>query len=138
MKGFLGRRISCFVFAFYAAFPCVKAQDIDTVKSDYIYALLSSNNFNKTIIDGRDSAMFCSGHIKNAVVIDAFSKELSKNLQKYLAEDTLIVYCTKNRRSNIIIENLKLLNYKGLVIYMQDGLTGWKENKFEIVTPPKL
>jgi rhodanese-related sulfurtransferase len=124
-----------FFFVFIFSFQFINAQDIDTVKSDYVYSVLSSNNFNETIIDGRDSTMFYSGHIKNAVFIDAFSQDLNKSLQKYLTEDTLIIYCTNNRRSEIIIENLKLLNYKGLIIYMQDGLNGWKENEFDIVIP---
>jgi rhodanese-related sulfurtransferase len=129
------RKTVFFVFTFIFSFQFLNAQDIDTVKSDYVYSVLSSNNFNERIIDGRDSTMFYSGHIKNAVFIDAFSQDLNKSLQKYLTKDTLIIYCTNNRRSEIIIENLKLLNYKGLIIYMQDGLNGWKENEFDIVIP---
>jgi rhodanese-related sulfurtransferase len=129
------RKTVFFVFTFIFSFQFLNAQDIDTVKSDYVYSVLSSNNFNETIIDGRDSTMFYSGDIKNAVFIDAFSQDLNKSLQKYLIEDTLFIYCTNNRRSGIIIKNLKLLNYKGLIIYMQDGLNGWKENEFDIVIP---
>ena len=114
-----------------------KAQIIDTVKSTYVYELLNRCEFNKTIIDGRDSAKFYTGHIKNAVYIDAFSQDIHESLQKFITEDTLIVYCTKQTRSEIIIENLKTLNYKGAIIYMQDGLTGWKRNEFEVVTPVK-
>lgn len=134
MNRFISYRKS-FFFVFIFSFQFINAQDIDTVKSDYVYSVLSSNNFNETIIDGRDSTMFYSGHIKNAVFIDAFSQDLNKSLQKYLTEDTLIIYCTNNRRSEIIIENLKLLNYKGLIIYMQDGLNGWKKNEFDIIIP---
>lgn len=126
-------KIIFFVFVF--SFQCLSAQNIDTVKSDDVFSLLSSKNYNKTIIDGRDSAMFYSGHIKNAIYIDAFSQDLNKSIQPYLTEDTLIVYCTNNRRSEIIIEKLKLLKFKGLIIYMQDGLNGWKENKFDIIIP---
>jgi rhodanese-related sulfurtransferase len=136
MNRFISFRKTFFlVFTFIFSFQFINAQDIDTVKSDYVYSVLSSNNFNETIIDGRDSTMFYSGHIKKAVFIDAFSQDLNKSLQKYLTEDTLIIYCTNNTRSEIIIENLKLLNYKGLIIYMQDGLNGWKENEFDIVMP---
>ncbi len=134
MNRFISYRKS-FFFVFIFSFQFINAQDIDTVKSDYVYSVLSLNNFNETIIDGRDSTMFYSGHIKNAVFIDAFSQDLNKSLQKYLTEDTLIIYCTNNRRSEIIIENLKLLNYKGLIIYMQDGLNGWKKNEFDIIIP---
>lgn len=125
-----------FVVTCLLSFQCLNAQDIDTVTSDYIYRILSSNKFNKTIIDGRDSAMYCSGHIKNAIDIDAFSRDLNKSLQKHLTEDTLIVYCTMNKRATIIIKSLQSLNYKGLIIFMQDGIKGWKENKYDIVSSP--
>lgn len=127
-----GKTVFC-IFILLLSFQCLKAQEIDTVKSDYVYDLLTSSNFNKTIIDGRDSVMFYSGHIKNAVYIDAFQANLNKSLEKYLTEDTLIVYCTNNRRSLTIIEHLITLNYQGLIIYMQDGLNAWKENEFDIV-----
>lgn len=110
-------------------------QNIDSVESDYVYAMLSSPHFNKTIIDGRDSVMFHSGHLENALSIDAFSSDLHQSLQRHLTEDTLIVHCTINNRASIIIENLKLLNYEGLIIFMQDGFKGWEENEFDITTP---
>ncbi len=86
----------------------------------------------KTIIDGRDSAMFYSGHIKNAVYIDAFSEEASRFLENYTNCDTLVVYCTNQTRSEIIIDKLKNMNYQGRIIYMQDGINGWKNNGFPI------
>ncbi|MDD4746527.1 MAG: rhodanese-like domain-containing protein [Salinivirgaceae bacterium] len=112
-----------------------KAQTIDTVQSDYVYLMLTACGFNKTIIDGRDSLKFYGGHIKNAVYVDAFGTNIDGLLQKYITEDTLVVYCTKKTRSGIIIDNLKILHYRGLIIYMQDGLTGWKKNEFEVVVP---
>ena len=123
------------VFIVISSFQCLNAQKIDAIKSDSVLSVLTSTNFNNTIIDGRDSAMFSTGHIKNAVYIDAFSQNLTESLENYLSEDTLIVYCTSNRRSKIIVENLELLNYKGLIIYMQDGLNGWKANEFDLVIP---
>ncbi len=43
------------------------------------------------------------------------------------------MYCTNQRRSEHIIEVLTEIGYKGKIIYMIDGLTGWKSNKFEIL-----
>jgi len=116
----------------------VQAQVVDTVKSDYVYSLLSSCDFNQTIIDGRDSAMFYSGHIKNAVYVDAFEQHHADSLVKFLNIDTLVIYCTNQRRSEILIKALISLNYQGQIIYMQDGLTAWKRNEYELVFPSKL
>lgn len=67
-------KIAFFALTIVCSLQSINAQNIDTVTSDYVYSMLTSSNFNKTIIDGRDSAMFRSGHIKNAVVIDAFNQ----------------------------------------------------------------
>lgn len=132
-KVLLAKKPVFFLFLFCVSFQYSKAQIIDTVQSEYVYSLLSSCEFDQTIIDGRDSVKFYSGHIKNAVYIDAFSQDVKESLQQFISKDTLIVYCTNQTRSEVIIENLILLNYLGRIIYMQDGLTGWKKNEYEII-----
>ncbi len=121
-----------FVFFLFCFSTILNAQVVDTLKSKQVYTMLTFCNYNKTIIDGRDSVMFYSGHIKNAVYIDAFSEEASRFLENYTNCDTLVVYCTNQTRSEIIIDKLKNMNYQGRIIYMQDGINGWKNNGFPI------
>jgi len=120
---------------FSVSFLYSQAQVIDTIESTDVYTLLTSCDYNKTIIDGRDSVMFRTGHLKNAVYIDAFSVDVVPFLQTYLNSDTLLIYCSNQTRSELLIEHLQQLNYKGHIIYMKDGLTGWKKQKFPLEIP---
>jgi len=108
------------------------SQNIDTVYSNEAFLLLNNNNFNSIIIDGRDSVMFYSGHIENAKYINAFLETANKQLEQYLKSDTLFVYCTNQRRSETIIDILINLDFNGKVIYIQDGINGWKKNDFPV------
>lgn len=108
------------------------AQVVDTLTSVKVYEMLTSCEYTTRIIDGRDSAKFYSGHLKNAVYIDAFSDQAVPFLTKYLNEDCIIIYCTNKTRSLLLIDKLKGINYQGKILYMQDGITGWKKNGYRI------
>ncbi len=126
------RIIVILFFSFWSSTTC--AQTITEVTSVEAKHLLDSlNKINITIIDGRDSAMFHSGHIENAIQINAYKDDVSKLLQKYLKEEIIFLYCTTRNRSDKIIEILKEKGYQGEVIFMTDGVTGWKENEFELI-----
>jgi rhodanese-related sulfurtransferase len=95
------------------------------------------DNYNaksEVIIDGRTQTMFESGHLKNAVNINAFSKEAEEELTKYLGLKRMVVYCTNRTRSELIIDKLKLLEYCGEIIFVSDGINGWKSNGFDVIT----
>lgn len=110
----------------------LNSQTIDTVKSVDAIKILETENSNMIIIDGRDSIMFNSGHIKNAVNLNAFSPDIEVLLTPYLIYDTLFIYCSNQRRSESIINNLIKLNYNKHIIYMSDGINGWKSNGFNV------
>jgi rhodanese-related sulfurtransferase len=120
------------IIIFFTAIINIYSQNIDTINSPEAFQLLSENNYNLNIIDGRDSVMFYSGHIKNAKYINAFSETAYKQLEQYLESDTLFIYCTNQRRSETIINMLIKLDFKGKIIYMQDGINGWKKNDFPV------
>ena len=113
---------------------CLVAQDITEVTSLEAYGLLKkAEKEQAVIIDGRTQAMFDSGHLKNAININAFSEEADEKLKKHLDRDRMLVYCTNSNRSETIIDKLKSLNYNGEIVFMTDGITGWKNNGFAVV-----
>ena len=77
--------------------------------------------------------MYKSGHIKNAVQINAFSEDAAKNLAGYVNKKKIIIYCTTNNRSKTLIEKLKCLGYKGEIIFITDGIKGWKSHDLETI-----
>ncbi|NHB69408.1 rhodanese-like domain-containing protein [Perlabentimonas gracilis] len=85
------------------------------------------------IVDGRSTEMFNAGHIANAVNIDAYSNDAGDKLAKLKHNKTLYIYCTKTNRINQMEKILKDIGYKGNIVKMVDGITGWKANGFEPV-----
>ncbi len=80
-----------------------------------------------TIIDGRTAEMFESGHLKNAINIDADDPNLIDLLQEHTDEPLIVIYCTTIRRTGDILQALEEF-YEGKIIYINDGLRGWKQN----------
>ncbi len=100
-------------------------------------ALLYFENYDaesQVIIDGRTQSMFESGHLKNAVNINAFSDEADEKLGSYLDRERMLVYCTRNNRSKTIIDKLETLGYDGEIVFVTDGISGWKSNGLAVVT----
>ncbi len=83
------------------------------------------------IIDGRTATMFASGHLENAINIDADDPNLIPLLQEHLDEPLIVVYCTTMRRTNKIVNTLRGL-YEGEIIYIRDGLRGWQQNRLPV------
>ncbi|GAO30407.1 rhodanese-like domain-containing protein [Geofilum rubicundum] len=113
------------------------AQTIQELSAEEAHAFLEKVNPDTLlIIDGRSKKMFQSGHLPNAINIDAYKKNLEKQLTaKVIPHKHLFIYCTRSTRSDSIINTLTLLGYKGDILQMSDGITGWKEHEFECIVP---
>ncbi len=83
------------------------------------------------IIDGRTQRMFSGGHLNNAINIDADDPRLIPLLQQHLDEPLIVVYCTTMRRTNKIVNTLRGM-YDGEIIYISDGLSGWRLHGFPV------
>ncbi len=81
------------------------------------------------IIDGRTDEMFADGHIENAINTDADMENLEEELKKHIGVPRIVVYCTTNRRTYDILDVLERI-YEGEIIYISDGITGWRANGF--------
>lgn len=81
------------------------------------------------VIDGRTDEMFAGGHLENSINIDADMENLEDELKKHIKVPRIVVYCTTNRRTYDIIYVLEKI-YKGEIIYISDGITGWRTNGF--------
>jgi len=126
------KKIIVFLFLIYPYF-LIRAQEIKRVTSIEANSLMKNYNNNAiVIIDGRDSVMYNSGHIKGAINIDAFKDNAPILLSNLKMNETIIVYCTLNKRSEKIIEILQSIDYNGTIINITDGINGWVENGYKI------
>ncbi len=84
------------------------------------------------LIDGRSQEMFEKGHIAGAIFIDAFQDGFLPELSSYAGKSTIVIYCTTNRRTTVLINALKNF-YTGHVVCICDGMTGWLQNGLPVV-----
>ena len=126
-----------FLFIFFLG-QSMHAQTVVNITSANAKPLLeNTTGKNLVIIDGRDSRMFAKGYIEGAININAFDEKAPLLLAQHLQKDSLLVYCTNCNRTNRINELLKESGYHGTIINMTDGITGWKNNHYEIYQPAK-
>jgi rhodanese-related sulfurtransferase len=112
----------------------VSAQNVIERSASEAYDIILNLDYEySTLIDGRTAAMYRDGHIKNAVNINAFLPDVNDRLKPYLSKNQLVVYCTNQNRSLKLIDALKSLGYSGEIIFVSDGITGWKSNGFKLV-----
>jgi rhodanese-related sulfurtransferase len=115
------------------AFIQLQAQSVKEIDSSHAFEILKDFNYETgVLIDGRDSTMFASGHIENAFQINAYEENLGENLLPFLSKEKIMLYCTSNKRTGTIIEKLKELEYKGEIIAVMDGITGWKAKNLPV------
>lgn len=111
----------------------VLATDIKRIPARNAYQLVQHRNPKTSVlIDGRSSQMFADAHIKGAINIDAFQSGVDLKLKRYLGKEQIIVYCTTQKRSKLLIENLKKIKFNGEIIFITDGITGWNSAGHEV------
>jgi rhodanese-related sulfurtransferase len=125
------------IYIWIVPFFCValSAQSIRKVNAIDAKPLLSTlNDSVSVIIDGRSPSMFASGHIADAVNIDAYTDTAKQNLEVFLEKKHIVLYCTTQNRSELLMDFLQELGFNGEIIVITDGITGWKCNNYDIVT----
>jgi rhodanese-related sulfurtransferase len=122
--------VLCFIILTFSQIHAQSVQEIDSGKAFEV--LQNFDHQTGVLIDGRDSTMFASGHIENAILINAYEETLEENLIPYLSREKIMLICTTNKRTTTIIEKLKELDYQGEIIAVMDGMTGWKEKNLPL------
>lgn len=117
---------------------CLYSQTIEKIEAINAYNIVNNrDSVNTILIDGRSKEMFAEKHIKNAINIDSFGDSLSYKLEKYIGKNEVVVYCTNQRRAEIIIEKLFQLQYQGNIVFISDGITGWINADYPTISSKK-
>lgn len=98
---------------------------VDSVSVTEANELISGNK-SIIIIDGRNSSMFCEGHLPCAINIDAFCDTISAIVDTLDKTKPYLVYCTTHNRADVLIE---LMAHKGFeqLYKMTEGFLVWKQ-----------
>lgn len=128
----MGIKTIAVITLFLMMFSEASGQKIDTIYSIAAFELLKTGTPDMIIIDGRDSLMHASGHIRGSFFLDAYSDDHHKLLENYTGYPNIFIYCTTHRRSDKLIAELLEMGYNGRIVYMRDGIRGWKKNGFPL------
>lgn len=128
----MNKLLTLFVVLCFAS--CCNCQKVIEIKAADAHEIVMNRDTVKTImIDGRSIEMFKHRHITTAINIDAFQENLTEKLSCHLGVDEMIIYCTRHKRADLIIEKLKGLQYKGKIIFISDGITGWIASGYKTI-----
>ncbi len=89
-----------------------------------------------TIIDARDVSMFKSGHLQNAILIDAFDENAEELLDKLDRNAEYLVYCTTTIRTELLVRMMNELGFTN-VYAMNDGISKWVADGLLVTVSPK-
>ncbi len=135
----LSQKVRLTTFCLMAMFIIVitgtaNAQSLQTISPKQAQQLIQKekDNSNFAIIDIRTPTEFESGHIENASLIDYYSKNFLKKMQKLDKNKIYLIYCRSSNRSTKALSLIKDMGFKSLY-NMGKGINGWTENGYKIV-----
>ncbi|MFA8436747.1 MAG: rhodanese-like domain-containing protein [Marinifilaceae bacterium] len=97
-------------------------QDIDCSEAREIIKEMEGNDAFH-IIDTRSSAMYKVGHLKMAILLDAFKFDFKKLLSKFPKDHLFLVYCTAGIRSRLAVNIMKQFGFQ-YIYHLKQGLEG--------------
>lgn len=101
----------------------------ENAKPEQFYSLVSNDT--TQIIDVRTPKEFSEGHLQNAVNIDYYSDDFSKNISGLNIQKPVYIYCRSGNRS---VKSVTLFQKAGFTkIYNLDGgIIGWENLELPI------
>ena len=118
-----------FLFLFFL-FSCelLNLTDIKLISStDFI----EFQNSDYVLIDVRTPAEYDLGHIPNALNYDFYSKSFESKILTLSKNESVILYCRTNNRSNKTAKILKEKGFKEIFV-IEGGITEWVKNGNDI------
>ena len=86
---------------------------------------------NFIILDVRTPAEYKNGHLKNAVLLDFYSKDFIEKLKGLDKRKAYLLYCRSGNRSGKTLNLIKGLGFEE-VYHMSQGMIGWRSKGFPI------
>lgn len=124
-----------FILLFGLISLCGNSQTLKefTAKDAYTH-VIERDSCSSVLIDGRSESMFSDKHIEGAINIDAFQEDIEVHLMPFMEKEQIIVYCSNQRRAELIIDFLHKLEFSGEIIFINDGINGWIASGYETVS----
>ena len=103
-----------------------QGQQITAVSPSQAAELIAKHqgDANFVILDIRTPGEFRSGHLKDAIMIDYYSKSFVDEIRRLDKEKSYLVYCRSGNRSARSMDLLKKLQFKK-IYHLESGINSW-------------
>ena len=118
------------ILSLILAFSCEQLNPSEIIiisESDFIE--LRDSEY--TLIDVRTKDEFDLGHIDSAINLDFYSDSFQNDILSLPKNETIVLYCRTNNRSNKTATILKENGYKEILV-IRGGITEWVKNGNDI------
>ena len=90
------------------------------------------NNTDFIILDVRTPREFKNGHIKQAILLDFYSKAYTDEFKRLDKSKIYLIYCRSGNRSGKTLDLIKNMGFSQ-VYHMDKGIRGWLSMGFPVV-----
>ena len=84
------------------------------------------------ILDIRTPGEYQSGHIKNSIMIDFYSKTFAEEVDRLDKGKTYLIHCRSGNRSTRSMGLLRKLKFQK-IYHLSSGINGWKSEGLPVV-----
>jgi len=84
------------------------------------------------ILDIRTPGEYQSGHIKNSIMIDFYSKTFAEEVNRLDKEKTYLIHCRSGNRSTRSMGLFKKLKFQK-IYHLSSGINGWNSEGLPVV-----
>lgn len=116
---------------FMAVSTFASAQSVANINSTEVKEFLKQNS-KSVILDVRTPDEFNSGHIENAINLDARNPEIITKINNLNKDAKYLVYCRTNNRSSSVTDYMIKNGFKD-VTKINDGIVGLNSNQIPLV-----
>ncbi|MCT4587621.1 MAG: rhodanese-like domain-containing protein [Carboxylicivirga sp.] len=101
----------------------IENNHVNTISLQDAYSLIKKED-DLLIIDARSNSLYNSGHLPNAINIDAFCDFVDELLMALDRQMKYLIYCTTHIRADMLTRKMLDLGFSSLLI-MSEGFLRW-------------
>jgi len=136
-KKLTGYAVLLFILLFGFVLPSCNAQqeqNITALSAKEASSLIEKHKGDSdfVILDIRTPGEYQSGHLKNAVMVDYYSKSFADEIGRLDKEKSYLVYCRSGNRSARAMDLFKKLQFQK-IYHLSSGINSWNSDGLPLV-----
>lgn len=129
--------ITAFLFFLLNAYACIALADtsiVQAISPSQFKSLLDRHqgDIDVMVLDVRTAKEYDAGHIREAVLLDYYSRDFVDRLKALDREKTYLIYCRSGNRSGKSLVIFEKLGFNH-AYHMVTGINGWSRENYPLV-----